>query len=150
MFNFYHQEVESLDDFVIDHSHFEKFTIIVPTFNRTEEMLVKTVSQYSLLPNLDRIIVVWNNIGMTRPKLPKMAVPVKFQAMEKNALSNRFTPFESICTTHSAILSVGDDMRIDIDADYQHPKSRTWCSRKQEERYSSRFQSSWRLPPLFS
>jgi len=62
---------------------------------------------------------------MTPPKPPKMAVPVKFQAMEKNALSNRFTPFESICTTHSAILSVGDDMRIDsIDADYQQRRER--------------------------
>ena len=112
VFNFYHQEVQSLDEFVIDHSHFEKFTIIVPTFNRTD-ILVQTLAHYSVLPNLDRIIIVWNNIGMTPPKLPKMAVPVKFQAMEKNALSNRFTPFENIRT--SAILSVDDDMRIDLD-----------------------------------
>ena len=89
------------DNDMKDHSA-DRFTLILQTFNRTD-ILMKLLNHYSAMPNLDKIIVVWNNIEEQPPlevwlKLSPHPVPVLFLRQDDNKMRNRLKPFKQIET----------------------------------------------------
>lgn len=94
----------------------EKFTVIIQTYNRTD-ILLKLLNHYQAVPHLQRIIIVWNNIGEQTPaKLWKSfgphPVPVVFKEQSSNQMRNRLQPFPEIGT--DAVLMLDDDTLISV------------------------------------
>jgi alpha-1,4-N-acetylglucosaminyltransferase EXTL3 len=82
------------------------------TYER-DAVLVSALERLNRLPYLNKVIVVWNNIG--RPPAadtawPKLHVPVLFVNVSHNSLNNRFLPFKEIET--EAVLSMDDDVHL--------------------------------------
>lgn len=80
----------------------EKFTIIIQTYNRTD-VLLKLLNHYQGVPHLQRIIIVWNNIGEQTPaklwsSLGPHPVQVVFKEQTSNRMRNRLQPFPEIDT----------------------------------------------------
>ena len=78
-----------------------KFTIVVNTFRRTQ-LLLQSLSHYSRMENVDKIVVYWSNVGVEPPDLQRVVksrVPIVVKKMTSSKLSFRFSPSESI-TTH--------------------------------------------------
>ena len=76
----------------------EKFTIIVQTYKRTD-LLNRVLSHYSSFKNVDKILVVWNNIGSQPPaNLMNGALTRKFLIQKVNNVRNRLQPFPDIQT----------------------------------------------------
>lgn len=85
-----------------DSSEEEKFTIIIQTYNRTD-VLLKLLNHYQGVPHLQRIIIVWNNIGEQTPaklwsSLGPHPVQVVFKEQTSNRMRNRLQPFPEIDT----------------------------------------------------
>ena len=80
---------------------FDKFTIVMPTYNRTET-LSTIFHHYCEMPEIiDQILVVWNNIGELVPQEVQeysCKVPIKFLLQNANRLINRFIPYPEIKT----------------------------------------------------
>lgn len=80
----------------------EKFIIIIQTFNRTD-ILLKLLNHYQGVPHLQRIIIVWNNIGEQTPaklwnSLGPHPVQVVFKEQTSNRMRNRLQPFPEVDT----------------------------------------------------
>ncbi|XP_063063567.1 exostosin-like 2 [Engraulis encrasicolus] len=94
----------------------ESFTMIMPTFDRTE-LLFDLLKHYQAVPYLKQIIIVWQNIGQKPPlelweSLGPHLVPILFKEQTQNLLRNRFLPFPEIDT--EAVLTLDDDLQISI------------------------------------
>ncbi|XP_029971438.1 exostosin-like 2 isoform X3 [Salarias fasciatus] len=94
----------------------EQFTIIIQTYNRTD-ILLKLLNHYQAAPHLQRIVVVWNNIGERTPQwlwdsYGPHAVPVVFKEQTVNRMRNRLQVFPEIET--DAVFMVDDDTLISI------------------------------------
>eukprot|EP00118_Oscarella_pearsei_P014089 m.118686 g.118686 ORF g.118686 m.118686 type:complete len:336 (+) comp37656_c0_seq3:57-1064(+) len=91
-----------------------RFTVILQTFNRTD-LLLKLLHHYSAVHSVDRIIVVWNNVGQSPPadlwkSFEPHPVPVDFLSQSSNRMRNRLQDFPHIRT--NAVLIVDDDMLV--------------------------------------
>lgn len=80
----------------------QRFTVIIQTYNRTD-ILLKLLNHYQAVPHLQRIIIVWNNIGEQTPlklwnSLGPHPVPVVFKEQASNQMRNRLQPFPEIYT----------------------------------------------------
>lgn len=80
----------------------QRFTVIIQTYNRTD-ILLKLLNHYQAVPHLQRIIIVWNNIGEQTPlklwnSLGPHPVPVVFKEQTSNHMRNRLQPFLEIDT----------------------------------------------------
>ncbi|XP_068605150.1 exostosin-like 2 [Brachionichthys hirsutus] len=92
----------------------QKFTIIIQTYNRTD-ILLRILNHYQAVPHLQKIIIVWNNIGVATPeKIWKSfgphPVPVIFKEQTSNLMRNRLQPFPELET--DALLMLDDDTMI--------------------------------------
>ncbi|XP_069497670.1 exostosin-like 2 isoform X2 [Ambystoma mexicanum] len=90
------------------------FTLIMQTFNRTD-VLLKLLNHYQAVPNLHKVIVVWNNIGEKTPEelwksLGPHPVPVVFEEQTVNRMRNRLQEFSTLET--DAILMMDDDTLV--------------------------------------
>ncbi|XP_040910459.1 exostosin-like 2 isoform X2 [Toxotes jaculatrix] len=93
-----------------------KFTIIIQTYNRTD-VLLKLLNHYQAVPHLQRIIIVWNNVGEQTPlklwnSLGPHPVPVVFKEQTSNRMRNRLQPFPEIDT--DAVLMLDDDTLVSV------------------------------------
>uniref|UniRef100_A0A8C7Y7W8 Exostosin-like 2 n=1 Tax=Oryzias sinensis TaxID=183150 RepID=A0A8C7Y7W8_9TELE len=94
----------------------EKFTIIIQTYNRTD-VLLKLLNHYQAVPHLQRIIIIWNNVGEQTPEklwdsFSPHPVPVIFKEQKSNRMRNRLQPFSEIDT--DAVLMLDDDTLISV------------------------------------
>ena len=82
---------------------FDKFTMVTPTYRRTEN-LHYYLDNYCLMTDIiHKIVILWNNIGESVPHTlidhaQKCAIPVVIKTMIKNNLTSRFIPFPEIET----------------------------------------------------
>lgn len=88
----------------------QRFTIIIQTYNRTD-ILLKLLNHYQAVPHLQRIIIVWNNVGEPTPlklwnSLGPHPVPVVFKEQTSNRMRNRLQPFSEIDTDGQLICEV--------------------------------------------
>uniref|UniRef100_A0A3B4AMS7 Exostosin-like 2 n=1 Tax=Periophthalmus magnuspinnatus TaxID=409849 RepID=A0A3B4AMS7_9GOBI len=93
-----------------------KFTIIMQTYNRTD-VLLKLLNHYQAMPHLQRIIIVWNNIGEPTPQklwdsLGPHPVPIVFKQQSTNLMRNRLQSFKEIDT--DAVLMLDDDTLVSV------------------------------------
>lgn len=80
----------------------QRFTIVIQTYNRSD-ILLKLLNHYQAVPHLQRIIIVWNNVGEQTPlklwnSLGPHPVPVVFKEQTSNQMRNRLQPFPEIKT----------------------------------------------------
>ena len=76
------------------------------TTYKRDEILQKVLNHYCKTPHLNKIIVIWNNIGTPVPGFllnisTSCAVPLKFVKETENKLTRRFKPrpeIETDCT----------------------------------------------------
>ncbi|XP_070927926.1 exostosin-like 2 isoform X2 [Macaca nemestrina] len=94
-------------------STMDSFTLIMQTYNRTD-LLLKLLNHYQAVPNLHKVIVVWNNIGEKAPdelwnSLGPHPIPVIFKQQTANRMRNRLQVFPELETS---VLMVDDDTLI--------------------------------------
>ncbi|KAG1670321.1 Exostosin-3 [Nymphon striatum] len=91
----------------------EQFTIVMLTYER-ENILIDALEKFNNLPNLNKVVVVWNSANPPSEsfKWPQIHVPIHVRVVKpkKNSLNNRFLPYEAIET--DAILSIDDDAHL--------------------------------------
>ncbi|XP_045672634.1 exostosin-like 2 isoform X3 [Phyllostomus hastatus] len=92
----------------------DAFTLVMQTYNRTD-LLLRLLNHYQALPQLHKVIVVWNNVGEKAPEglwnaLGPHPVPVAFKPQTANRMRNRLQAFPELET--EAVLMVDDDMLI--------------------------------------
>ncbi|GMR39980.1 hypothetical protein PMAYCL1PPCAC_10175, partial [Pristionchus mayeri] len=76
----------------------EQFTVLLMTFQR-DEGVKEIIQKLNNCPHLNKILVVWNNVGSDPPGAwPKIYVPVEFVRSTRNSLNNRFMPYDRIET----------------------------------------------------
>uniref|UniRef100_A0A8C5SSW3 Glycosyl transferase 64 domain-containing protein n=1 Tax=Laticauda laticaudata TaxID=8630 RepID=A0A8C5SSW3_LATLA len=80
----------------------DSFTIIMQTYNRTD-LLLKLLNHYQAMPHLQKVIVVWNNVGEKAPEetwntLGPHPVPVVFKVQTVNHMRNRLQVFPELET----------------------------------------------------
>lgn len=102
--------------FHTDSSEEEKFTVIIQTYNRTD-VLLKLLNHYQAVPHLQKIIIVWNNIGEQTPlklwnSLGPHPVQVVFKEQTSNQMRNRLQSFSEIDT--DAVLMLDDDTLVSV------------------------------------
>lgn len=88
------------------------FTALILTYDRIES-LFSLIQKLSLVPSLQKILVIWNNQKKQQPNLssfPKISKPFKVIQTKANKLSNRFYPYPEIET--EAVLSIDDDITM--------------------------------------
>jgi glucuronyl/N-acetylglucosaminyl transferase EXT2 len=88
------------------------FTAVILTYDRVESLFT-LVQKLSLVPSLQKILVIWNNQKKTPPNLssfPKISKPLKLIQTKANKLSNRFYPYPEIET--EAVLTIDDDITM--------------------------------------
>eukprot|EP00061_Rhincodon_typus_P008870 g31874.t1 len=78
------------------------FTIIMQSYNRTD-LLLKLLNHYQAVPNLHKIIVVWNSVGIKPPtdlwdSLGPHPIPVLFKEQTANRMRNRLEPIPELET----------------------------------------------------
>ncbi|XP_075278333.1 exostosin-like 2 isoform X5 [Opisthocomus hoazin] len=83
-------------------SALDSFTLIMQTYNRTD-LLLKLLNHYQAIPQLHKVIVVWNNIGEKIPEemwnsLGPHPVPVVFKVQTANRMRNRLQNFPELET----------------------------------------------------
>lgn len=120
------------------------FTIIIQTYNRTD-VLLKLLNHYQAVPHLQRIIIVWNNVGEQTPlklwnSLGPHPVPVVFKEQTSNRMRNRLQPFPEIDTDGQFIYKLSycvclfSSVAFDFfslipscaDAGWRHPGQCSW------------------------
>ena len=82
---------------------FDKFTIVTPTYKRTDNLYRLFDTYCPITDIIHKILILWNNVGESIPEkvieyAKKCAVPVIFKIMERNNLTSRFIPFPDIET----------------------------------------------------
>ena len=82
---------------------FDKFTMVTPTYRRTENLHYYLNNYCSMTDIIHKIVILWNNIGESVPRTlidhaQKCAIPVVIKTMIKNNLTSRFIPFPEIET----------------------------------------------------
>ncbi len=82
---------------------FDKFTIVMPTFKRDENLFLIMDQYCDYTDIIDKIIILWNNIGRPVPsdvkvRAGKCGVSVVIKVMENNNLTSRFYPYSQIRT----------------------------------------------------
>lgn len=102
------EEARSLND--------GQFSIIIQTYNRTD-ILLRLLNHYQATPHLQRIVVVWNNVGVTTPQwlwdsYGPHPIPVVFKEQTTNRMRNRLQMFPEIKT--DAVLMLDDDTLISV------------------------------------
>jgi glucuronyl/N-acetylglucosaminyl transferase EXT2 len=88
------------------------FTAVILTYDRIESLFT-LIQKLSLVPSLQKIIVIWNNQKKQPPNLtsfPKISKPFKLIQTKANKLSNRFYPYPEIET--EAVLTIDDDITM--------------------------------------
>lgn len=80
----------------------DSFTLIMQTYNRTD-LLLKLLNHYQAIPHLQKVIVVWNNVGEKAPEetwntLGPHPVPVIFKVQTVNHMRNRLQVFPELET----------------------------------------------------
>lgn len=80
----------------------EQFTILIQTYNRTD-LLLRLLNHYQAMPHLQKIIIVWNNVGEQPPQelwdsLGPHPVDVIFKVQSVNRMRNRLQSFPEIHT----------------------------------------------------
>ncbi|KAM3605058.1 uncharacterized protein V6R79_019903 [Siganus canaliculatus] len=93
-----------------------RFTIIIQTYNRTD-VLLRLLNHYQAVPHVERIIIVWNNVGEQTPlklwdSLGPHPVPVIFKEQTSNKMRNRLQPFAEIDT--DGVLMLDDDTMVSV------------------------------------
>lgn len=86
------------------------FTAVILTYDRIESLFT-LIQKLSVVPSLQKILVIWNNQKKAPPHptmFPKIVKPLKVIQTKANKLSNRFYPYEEIET--EAILTIDDDI----------------------------------------
>ncbi|XP_029473919.1 exostosin-like 2 [Rhinatrema bivittatum] len=101
------------DDFLRKPS-LDSFTLIMQTFNRTD-ILLRLLNHYQAVPYLQKVIIVWNNVGEKPPEglwhsLGPHPIPVMFQEQAVNRMRNRLQPFQGLET--DAVLMMDDDTLV--------------------------------------
>ena len=82
---------------------YDKFTIVMPTYKRNENLFL-IMDQYCDMGDIiDMILILWNNVGRPVPhdltsRAEKCDIPVIIRVMEKNNLTSRFYPYSQIRT----------------------------------------------------
>lgn len=94
----------------------DRFTIVIQTYNRTDLLLV-LLNHYQAMPHLQKIIIVWNNVGEQPPQelwdsLGPHPVEVIFKVQSVNRMRNRLQSFPEIDT--DAVLMLDDDTLISV------------------------------------
>ncbi|XP_070795448.1 exostosin-like 2 [Pituophis catenifer annectens] len=92
----------------------DSFTLIMQTYNRTD-LLLKLLNHYQAMPHLQKVIVVWNNVGEKAPEetwntLGPHPVPVIFKVQTVNHMRNRLQVFPELET--KAVLMMDDDTLV--------------------------------------
>ncbi|XP_029474465.1 exostosin-like 2 isoform X2 [Rhinatrema bivittatum] len=92
----------------------DSFTLIMQTFNRTD-ILLRLLNHYQAVPCLQKVIIVWNNVGEKPPEglwhsLGPQRIPVMFQEQAVNRLTNRLQPFQGLET--DAVLMIDDNIVV--------------------------------------
>lgn len=88
------------------------FTAVILTYDRVESLFT-LIQKLSLVPSLQKILVIWNNQKKQPPNLssfPKISKPFKVIQTKANKLSNRFYPYPDIDT--EAVLTIDDDITM--------------------------------------
>lgn len=88
------------------------FTAVILTYDRVESLFT-LIQKLSLVPSLQKILVIWNNQKKQPPNLssfPKISKPLKVIQTKANKLSNRFYPYPEIET--EAVLTIDDDITM--------------------------------------
>jgi glucuronyl/N-acetylglucosaminyl transferase EXT2 len=88
------------------------FTAVVLTYDRVESLFT-LIQKLSLVPSLNKILVIWNNQKKAPPNsslFPKISKPLKVIQTTSNKLSNRFYPYPEIET--EAVLTIDDDITM--------------------------------------
>ncbi len=79
----------------------DKFTILMPSYKRTNT-LKYIFDHYCVMDDIvDQLIIVWNNVGEVVPDWLKQyncRFPITFKEQEKNTLNNRFILYPEIQT----------------------------------------------------
>jgi len=88
----------------------EQFTIVIQTYNRTD-VLLKLLNHYQAMPHLQKMIIVWNNVGEQPPQklwdsLGPHPVEVIFKVQSANRMRNRLQSFPEIDTDGQYIHSM--------------------------------------------
>jgi alpha-1,4-N-acetylglucosaminyltransferase EXTL2 len=87
----------------------DSFTLIMQTYNRTD-LLLRLLNHYQAVPQLHKVIVVWNNVGEKGPdelwnSLGPHPVPVIFKPQTANRMRNRLQVFPELETSGELELS---------------------------------------------
>ena len=82
---------------------FDKFTIVTPTYKRTDNLYRLFDTYCPITDIIHKILILWNNVGESIPEkvieyAKKCTIPVIFKIMERNNLTSRFIPFTDIET----------------------------------------------------
>ena len=88
------------------------FTAVILTYDRVESLFT-LIQKLSLVPSLQKILVIWNNQKKQPPNVssfPKINKPLKLIQTKANKLSNRFYPYPEIET--EAVLTIDDDLTM--------------------------------------
>lgn len=88
------------------------FTAVILTYDRVDSLFT-LIQKLSLVPSLQKILVIWNNQKKQPPNIsqfPKIQKPLKLIQTKSNKLSNRFYPYPDIET--EAVLTIDDDITM--------------------------------------
>lgn len=91
-------------------SALDSFTLIMQTYNRTD-LLLRLLNHYQAVPNLHKVIVVWNNVGEKGPEelwnsLGPHPIPVIFKPQPANKMRNRLQVFPEVETNGESKLDL--------------------------------------------
>ena len=91
----------------------EKFTIVIMSYMKENDVLETTLLKLQGLPFLNKIVIVHNS-GMESTsisqKLKHFGIPIHEVLSKKNSLNNKFIPYDTIET--EAILFLDDDINL--------------------------------------
>ena len=93
---------------------FDKFTIVTPTYKRTDNLYRLFDTYCPITDVIHKILILWNNVGESIPEkvieyAKKCTIPVIFKIMERNNLTSRFIPFPDIETAGMYIYRYGQE-----------------------------------------
>ena len=98
---------------------FDKFTIVTPTYKRTDNLYHLFDTYCPMTDIIHKILILWNNVGESIPEevieyAKKCTIPVIFKIMERNNLTSRFIPFPDIETAGMCIYRYGQEPIITL------------------------------------
>ena len=78
----------------------EKYTLVIQTYKRVK-VLVKLLNHYCGLQRVEKILVLWNDVGTSVPAIlrdMRCAMPLVIIEEKQNRMTNRFKPRPEITT----------------------------------------------------